>query len=523
MGTTPREPSPTRAPADDPRPGERNVRVAIIGSGFGGLGTAIRLKQQGMDDFVVLERAGDVGGTWRDNTYPGCACDVQSHLYSFSFAPNPDWSHSFSPQAEIQAYLQRCARDYGVLPHVRFHHQVADARWDEEARLWRIQTSRGPLAARVLVMAAGALSDPVVPDLPGLDGFQGGAFHSARWDHGFDLRGKRVAVIGTGASAIQFIPQIQPQVARLYVFQRTPAWILPRQQRVLRSAEQRLFRRIPGAQRAARGAIYLAREAFLLAFRSPRAARTAQRVALWHMRRSIPDPALRRKLTPEWTIGCKRVLLSNDYLPALAQGNVEVVTEAIAEVRARSVVTADGAERAVDAIIFGTGFQPTDPPLARHTCGRGGRTLAEVWAGSPRAHVGTTVAGFPNLFMLMGPNTGLGHTSVVYMIEAQIEHLLGALGHMRAHGAAALEPRPEAQEAFVAAIDRRMTGTVWTSGGCRSWYLDATGRNSTLWPDFTWRFRRRVARFDPAEYTMEPERGPTGADGGGGGCGIPAG
>lgn len=484
----------------------RDVRVAIVGSGFGGLGTAIRLRQEGMDDFVVLERAGEVGGTWRDNTYPGCACDVQSHLYSFSFAPNPGWSRSFSPQPEIQAYLRRCARDFGVLPHVRFHHEVTDARWDDDAQRWRIQTTRGPLAAQVLVMASGALSDPVIPDLPGLERFQGRAFHSARWDHGYDLRGKRVAVIGTGASAIQFVPEIQPRVERLYVFQRTPPWILPRHQRDLGERERGLFRRVPAAQRAARGAIYLAREAFVLAFRNPRAMSVAQRVALHHLRKSVPDSALRQKLTPDWTMGCKRVLLSNDYLPALAQPNVDVVTDGVAEVRTRSIVTADGVEREVDALIFGTGFQPTDPPLARHTRGRDGRTLAQVWAGSPRAHVGTTIAGFPNLFVLMGPNTGLGHTSVVYMIEAQIEHLLGALKHMRAHRIATLEPRPEAQKAFVDAVDRRMTGTVWTSGGCRSWYLDETGRNSTLWPDFTWRFRRRVARFEPAEYAMERRR-----------------
>jgi cation diffusion facilitator CzcD-associated flavoprotein CzcO len=481
--------------------GGEQVRIAIIGSGFGGLGTAIRLKQRGMDDFVVLERAGDVGGAWRDNTYPGCACDVQSHLYSFSFAPNPDWSRSFSPAPEIQAYLQRCARDFGILPHLRFHHEVRDASWDDAAQRWRIRTSAGPVTAQVLVMAAGALSDPVIPDLPGLDGFGGRAFHSAAWDHGYDLRGKRVAVIGTGASAIQFVPEIQPLVETLHVFQRTPPWILPRHQRALGAREQRLFRRFPAAQRAVRGAIYLAREAFLPAFRHPGAMRLVQKVALRHLRQAIPDPVLRQKLTPDWTLGCKRVLLSNDYLPALARPNVEVVTEGIAEVRARSIVTADGVERPVDALLFGTGFQPTDPPLARHLRGRDGRALAETWAGSPAAHLGTTVAGFPNLFMLMGPNTGLGHTSVIYMIEAQVEHLLGALEHMGRHGIGALEPRPEAQEAFVAGVDRRMAGTVWTSGGCRSWYLDPTGRNSTLWPDFTWRFRR-AARFEAGEYAM---------------------
>jgi cation diffusion facilitator CzcD-associated flavoprotein CzcO len=500
-----------RPHAPGARAGALHAHIAIIGSGFGGLGTAIRLKQRGIDDFVVLERAGDVGGTWRDNTYPGCACDVQSHLYSFSFAPNPGWTRSFSPQPEIQAYLQRCARDYGILPHVRFHHEVRSAAWDEAEQRWRIETAGGPVVAQVVVMASGALSDPIIPDLPGLDGFQGPAFHSARWDHGFDLRDKRVAVIGTGASAVQFIPEIQPLVERMYVFQRTPAWILPRMQRELGAREQRLFHRFPAAQKAARGAIYLAREAMVLGFRNPRAMRLGQKVALRHLRKSVPDPALREKLTPDWTLGCKRVLLSNDYLPALAQPNVEVVTEGIAEVRAHSIVAADGREREVDAFLFGTGFQPTDPPLAKHTRGRGGRTLGEAWAGSPKAHLGTTVAGFPNLFVLMGPNTGLGHTSVVYMIEAQIEHLLGALEHMRRHRIAALEPRPEAQEAFVAGVDRRMAGTVWTDGGCRSWYLDPTGRNSTLWPDFTWRFRRRVARFEPGEYAMERGNGGVGA------------
>ncbi|MFL5537555.1 MAG: flavin-containing monooxygenase, partial [Longimicrobiaceae bacterium] len=429
--------------------GREHARVAVIGSGFGGIGTAIRLMQEGIDDFVLLERAEAVGGTWRDNTYPGCECDVQSHLYSFSFAPNPDWTRSFSPQPEIQAYLERCAEDFGVLPHVRFGHEVLGAAWDAEASLWRIDTSRGPFTAQVLVMASGALSDPLIPDLPGLDDFHGRAFHSARWDHSFDLAGKRVAVVGTGASAIQLVPAIQPLVEKLYLFQRTPPWIIPRQQHVLGPRRHRLYRRFPALQRAVRGAIYLSREAFVVGFRRPGVMRLAEAVARRHLEKSIADPVLRAKLTPNWRIGCKRILLSNDYLPALAQPNVEVVTEGIAEVRARSVVSADGVEREVDAIVFGTGFVPTDPPLAPYIRGRGGRSLAEAWAGSPKAHVGTTVAGFPNFFMLMGPNTGTGHTSVVYIIEAQIEHLLAALRHLDATGAAALEPREEAQEAFV--------------------------------------------------------------------------
>jgi cation diffusion facilitator CzcD-associated flavoprotein CzcO len=476
--------------------------VAIIGTGFGGLGAAIRLKQDGVEDFVVLERSSDVGGTWRDNTYPGCACDVESHLYSWSFAPEPAWTYRFSRQPEIWRYLQRCARDFGVEPHIRFNHEVVSAAWDEQISRWRIETSQGTLTARVLVMATGPLSETIVPDLPGLSGFAGRAFHSARWDHSFDLAGKRVAVVGTGASAIQFIPEIQPKVDRLYVFQRTPAWVIPRPDSRIPPWRRTLYRRMPLLQRAVRLLIYLYREWSVVLFRHPAAMRYFQRAAERHLKHAIADPALRGRLTPAYTLGCKRILLSNDYYPAMAKPNVEVITSAIAAVRARSIVDGEGIERPVDAIIFGTGFRPTDPPLAARVSGRGGRTMADVWQGSPQAHVGTTLAGFPNLFMLLGPNTGLGHNSVVYMIEAQIEHFIGALRYMRAHGAEAIEPAAEAQRRYVAAVDRRMRGTVWVSGGCRSWYLDRTGRNSTLWPDSSWRFHRLVSRFKPAEYQI---------------------
>ncbi|MDT7807752.1 MAG: hypothetical protein QOJ70_1565 [Acidobacteriota bacterium] len=483
-----------------------DTRVAIIGSGFGGLGAAIRLRQQGVEDFVVFERAGEVGGTWRDNSYPGCACDVQSHLYSFSFAPNPDWTRSYSPQPEIWNYLKRCARDFGVLPHIRFRHTVREAAWDELKQHWRIETSQGVYTASVLVLASGALSEPSMPTLRGLESFKGQAFHSARWNHDYDLAGRRVAVIGTGASAIQFVPEIQPIVERLHVFQRTPPWIMPRPDRALSRGERRVFRRFPTAQRAARGGIYLLRELLIFGFRHLRLSKLVERMALRHLERSVPDLVLRARLTPRYAIGCKRILVSNDYLPALTRPNVELVTEGIAEVREHSIVGVDGVERPVDTIIFGTGFRVTDPPLAAHVRGRGGMTLDETWAGSPRAHVGTTVAGFPNLFILMGPNTGLGHTSVLLMLEAQIEHLLSALGYMRERGVTALEPRPEAQAAYVEEVRKRMSGTVWTEGGCASWYLDRTGRNSTLWPDFTWRFRRRVARLRPGEYLASGAR-----------------
>jgi cation diffusion facilitator CzcD-associated flavoprotein CzcO len=494
-----------------------HTRIAIIGSGFGGLGTAIRLRQRGIEDFRIFERADDVGGTWRDNSYPGCACDVQSHLYSFSFAPNPDWTRSYSPQPEIRDYLKRCARDFGVLPHIRFRHEVRDAAWDEAAQLWRIETSRGRYTASVLVLASGALSEPAMPDLRGLDTFKGRTFHSARWQHDYDLTGRRVAVIGTGASAIQFIPEIQPLVSKLHVFQRTPPWVMPRKDRPLAERRRRMFRRFPAAQRTVRASIYLLRELLVFGFRHLRLAKYVERLALRHLERSVPDAALRAKLTPRYRIGCKRILVSDDYLPTLMRPNVELVTEGVAEVREHSVVGGDGVERLVDAIIFGTGFRVTEPPLAEHVRGRDGRTLAAVWDGSPRAHLGTTVTGFPNLFILMGPNTGLGHTSVLYMLEAQMEHLLSALRYMREHGVTVLEPRAEAQAAYAAEVQRRMKGTVWTAGGCASWYLDRKGRNSTLWPDFTWRFRRRVARLNPGEYVMS---GPPGRAEFGGRAGL---
>ena len=480
------------------------TRVAIIGSGFGGLGTAIRLKQDGLSDFVILERAGDIGGTWRDNSYPGCACDVQSHFYSLSFAPNPDWSDRFARQPEIWRYLQRLADDFDLRRHIRFHQEVRGAEWDDTASLWRLETAGGPVSASLVVLASGPLSEPVIPKLPGLDRFEGRMFHSARWDHGFDLSGRRVAVIGTGASAAQFIPEIQPRVAQLTVFQRTPPWVIRRWDARIRPWQRRLFRRVPLLQRLLRLGIYLRREAGMLLFRHPSAMRQMQRLAHLHLRFAVRDPALRARLTPAYTMGCKRILISNDYYPALTRPNVEVVTSGIAEVRARSIVGEDGVERPVDAIILGTGFRPTDPPLAPRIRGRAGRTLAEVWAGSPKAHAGITVSGFPNLFLILGPNTAVGHTSVLFMVEAQIEHLMGALRFMRAHGVKAVEPRPEAQEAYVASLDRRSRGTVWTAGGCQSWYLDRTGRNSAIWPDFTWKYRRRTARFRADEYLAAP-------------------
>jgi cation diffusion facilitator CzcD-associated flavoprotein CzcO len=478
-----------------------HFHVAIAGSGFGGLGMAIRLKQEGIEDFVILERAQEVGGVWRDNSYPGCACDVQSHLYSFAFAPNPNWSHAYSPQAEIHAYLRDCADKFGIRPHVRFGHTVLDARWDDDLQLWHIQTSEGPFTADVFVSATGALSDPAIPKLPGLEKFQGKVMHSARWDHGYSLAGRKVAVIGTGASAIQFVPRIQPQVGKLVLVQRTPPWILPRGDRAISPWKQWVFRNVPGVQLLTRWLIYVLRELLAFGFLYPWLLRQiAERLALRHLERSIPDPRLRAKLTPSYALGCKRVLLSDDYLPSLNQPNVELVTEPLREVREHSLVLADGTEHEVDAIIFGTGFLVQDMPIAHVVRGRHGLTLSEAWGGTMKAHVGTTVSGFPNLFILMGPNTALGHSSVVLMLESQIEHVLGALRYLEGRELAAVEGTPDAQAEFVRQVDARMSSTVWNQGGCSSWYLDATGRNSALWPGFISSFKRRVERFEPSEY-----------------------
>lgn len=484
----------------------RHARVAIVGTGFGGIGMAARLKMKGIDDLVVFERASDVGGVWRENVYPGCACDVQSHLYSLSFAQNPKWTRSYSPQPEILAYLRDCADRFDVRRHVRFNHDVEDATWDDARQRWVIRTSQGSYTAEVFITAVGGLSAPAIPNLPGLQTFRGKVMHSAQWDSAYDLTGKRVAVVGTGASAIQLVPAIQPKVAKLHLLQRTPAWIMPRNDRGISGAVQRLYGSMPGAQRMVRGGIYALRELLAIAFVHPRILKTAQKIALKHLEKQVPDPELRRKLTPGYTMGCKRILVSDDYLPAVAQPNVELIAHGAREVREHAIVAADGTEREVDAIIFGTGFHVTDMPIGEKVRGRDGQTLAQVWRGSPKAHLGTTVAGFPNLFMLQGPNTGLGHTSVITMIESQMEHVLKALAYMEKKNLAALEPTEEAQQAFVAEVDQKMTGTVWMQGGCASWYVDATGRNSTLWPGFTFTFKRRVERFNPREYVGTARR-----------------
>lgn len=487
----------------------RHVEHLVIGAGFAGLGTAIKLQEDGENDFVVIEKAGDVGGTWRCNDYPGAACDVPSHLYSFSFAPNPDWTKAYSAQPEIQAYLRKVAATSGTLDRFRFETTVESAEWDEAAQVWRVRTTSAAgeqtYTATTLISGAGGLSAPRLPDIDGIEGFLGEVFHSARWNHDVDLAGKRVAVIGTGASAVQIVPEIQPQVDHMDVYQRTAPYVLPRNERSFTRAEKFLFKHVPAVMRAYRAGIYCSRETYVPAFTvSAKIAAPAKAAALRNLRKGIADGELRAKVTPSYEIGCKRILISNTYYPALAADNVDVVTDRIAKVTGNAIVTAAGVERTIDVLIVATGFHTTDLPIADIIRGRGGRTLAEVWAEQGMsAYKGTTVNGFPNFFMMVGPNTGLGHSSMVFVIESQIAYLRDAIRTMRTHRYATIEPKAAAVQRWNDDLQRRMKRTVWSTGGCSSWYLDEHGRNTTLWPRTTFTLRRLLSRFDVAAYQVE--------------------
>ncbi|MFQ6141738.1 flavin-containing monooxygenase [Streptomyces seoulensis] len=484
--------------------GKRHVRVAVIGSGFGGLGAAVRLRREGITDFVVLERADSVGGTWRDNSYPGCACDVPSHLYSFSFAPHPDWPRTFSGQQHIRAYLEHVADTFRLRPHLRLNSEVKKMTWDTELLRWDIETTGGDYSADVVVSATGPLSDPKVPDIPGLDTFPGEVFHSARWDHDYDLAGKRVAMIGTGASAIQIVPAIQPEVGRLTLFQRTPAWVMPRIDRPISGVERSLHRALPLTTQLRRGLLWGIRELQVQAFtKHPNELGFVEQLAKRNMARAVKDPQLRAKLTPDYRIGCKRILLSSTYYPALAQDNVDVVASGLSEVRGSTVVAADGTETEVDAIIFGTGFRVTDMPISERVVGADGRTLAETWKTGMAALRGAAAAGFPNWMTIIGPNTGLGNSSMILMIESQLNYMADYLRQLDVLGGrVALDARPSAVNAWNRKVQERMERTVWNTGGCTSWYLDASGRNTTIWPGTTTEFRRATRRVDLAEYEV---------------------
>lgn len=477
--------------------------IAIIGSGFAGLGMAIRLRQAGMNDFLIAEKADSVGGTWRDNHYPGCACDVQSHVYSFSFAPNPRWSRMFARQPEIRTYLEACTQRFGVEPHLRFGHELVSASYDEQQHRWQMRFANGQQwSARVLVSGMGGLSRAALPDIPGLSTFKGKTFHSQQWDHRYALEGKRVAVIGTGASAIQFVPQIAPRVAQLNLFQRTPPWIMPKADRAVKPFEQWLFRHLPFTQKIMRAGLYCMLESRAFGFAiHPSLMKSAQKIAERHLRRQVADPKLRAKLTPDYTMGCKRILISNDYFPAVSRQNVSVVSTGIERIDEDAVVTADGVRHPVDCVIFGTGFQVADPFPRGVIRGKGGVDIVDTWRDGAHAYLGTTLPGYPNFFMIVGPNTGLGHNSMVYMIESQVDYVLRALHIMQAGRTTAIEVRPHVERAYNEQIQQKLGRAIWSTGGCKSWYLDPnTGKNTTLWPGFAFRFRQATRGFSMDDY-----------------------
>lgn len=490
-----------------------DVQVAIIGAGFAGLGAAIRLKMSGRTSFVVYERANDVGGTWRENTYPGCACDVPSHLYSYSFAPNPNWSQAFSPQPEIHRYLQNCVERFALRDSIRFNTEVIDTRWLEEQTCWQLTDRHGHvLTARVVVAATGPLNRPSVPSLPGLDTFTGTTFHSARWNHDYDLRGKRVAVIGTGASAIQIVPELAPLAAQLTIFQRSAPYVTPRRNRAYALWQQRLYARIPALQKLHRNAFYWFNELFGLSFLGNEALnKLGTFTARKHLEAQVKDPELRRKLWPTYKLGCKRILVSDEYYPALTRPNVELVTDPIEAVTPTGIRTRNGTDlvndsvndRPFDVLIFGTGFVVADIYLNQSIVGRDGRNLLKQWEETgAQALYGLTVSGFPNLLFLLGPNTGLGHTSVVHMIESQLNYLLDYVRMLEEAGDEAfLDVKPDTQRTHNEELQQQMTGTVWASG-CQSWYMNQRGQNTTLWPDLTVTYRKATRRVDRADYVV---------------------
>jgi cation diffusion facilitator CzcD-associated flavoprotein CzcO len=479
--------------------------VLIAGAGFSGLGMAIHLRQEGKRSFLVIEKADDIGGTWYFNQYPGCACDIPSHLYSFSFDRNPEWSHMYSGRQEIHDYLKACAERCGLMPYIRLNTAMRNAAWDEASSLWRVTASDGTVyRARVLISAVGALHVPKYPEIKGLAKFDGPKFHSTYWDSSMPLEGKRVAVIGTGASAIQFVPEIAPKVERLFVFQRTPPWIVPKQDFAISAGWKKRFRRWPWLGLGFRRALFWLWEMRVVGFLNDGwLRRRATKMASEHLEAQVPDPKLRALLTPKYEFGCKRVLISNDFYPALQRPNVELVTDGISEVREHSIVTSDGTERQVDMLIYGTGFRATEPLLDALVTGRDGLELHAAWKDRISAYLGITVSGFPNFFILLGPNTGLGHNSVVLMSEAQIDYVMSCLKLMDRSGGRAIALKPVVQQRFVDELKNRLAGTVWQSGGCRSWYQDAaTGENPVIWPGSVVSYQRRTRSAAPADYEL---------------------
>ncbi len=479
----------------------QHLEVAILGAGVSGLCMAIQLRKAGIPSFEIFEKSQDVGGTWLDNSYPGSGCDVPSHLYSFSFEPNPEWSRAFSPQPEIQRYLRHCAEKYQILAQIRFGTEIAGASFDEHAGVWRIRTSADEeITAKALVSGLGQLNRPHFPEIPGLSSFEGTSFHSARWNHEHDTSGERVAVIGNGASALQFIPEIAKTAERVTVFQRSANWVIPRNDRKFSEADKARFRRHPLLLRTVRAFIWSMLEIRFLAFlRDSWFSRRMTRIATEYLHAQVSDPVLRAKLTPDYPIGCKRILISDDYYQALVRQSVEVVDEPIVQVTRDAVVTKDGVARPADTIVFGTGFETTTflAPLAIE--GLGGAKLDEIWRGGAEAYLGVTVAGFPNLFMLYGPNTNLGHNSIIFMIECQVGYAVQCIQELQRRHVSWLDVRRDVMDRYNRDLQAALAKTAWTAG-CASWYKTASGKVVNNWSGFTTDYWRRTRHPNWHDY-----------------------
>lgn len=485
---------------------EQHCEIVIVGAGFAGIALAVKLREAGIDNFTILERAGDLGGVWRDNTYPGCACDVPSHLYSYSFAPNPNWSRTFGRQAEILAYLKAVANAHDVIAHVRLNTELLKAVWDEAEKRWVLQTSVGPITTKILVCAGGVYGKAKYPDLPGRDTFAGRAFHTLHWDHDHDLTGQRVAVLGTGASAVQIVPEIAPTTGRLLVFQRSAPWLMPRLDRQTSLAERALLRRVPGVGKFIRGFYYAAIEGFgLVGFVDNRFRYPYELLGRFQLRRQVRDRRLRKLLTPDYMIGCKRAIFADSYLPTLTRDNVDVITAGIKEIRPHSIVTNDGVSHQVDTIVYATGFV-APPEVYDRIRSTSGHSFLELYAKRPQSYLGVAAAGFPNFFTTLGPFGALGNQSAIYIIEAQARYIADALTTMRREAVARVEVRADIQDAFLDEMEKRSESTVWLTGGCASsYYHTDDGRNAGLYPGWSFEYVSRTKHFDRESYELIAE------------------
>lgn len=476
-------------------------QVVVIGAGFAGIGAAIKLKEAGFTDLVVLEKANEIGGVWRANTYPGCACDVPSALYSYSFAPNPKWSRVFAQQQEIKEYIQDVAKKFDVEKYVRFGYEMLESAWDPQAKHWVIKTNHGPIYAQFVIMAGGPMHEPVLPKIEGIKTFKGVSFHSAEWNHSFDLTGKKVAVIGAGASAIQFVPEIQPKVEKLVLFQRTPQWVLPKMDQSLPKLTHTLFKLIPMTQRLTRYGVYGIFESLNSSMHHPKLIEQIEKLAKWNIKLGVKDPVLREQLVPNFTIGCKRILQSNQWYPALAQPNVNVLPCGVKEIVGNTLIASDGTKHEVDAIIFGTGFEVSNPPIAKKIRNKNGKTMDEVWQGSAKGYLGTVVESCPNAFVMFGPNIAVSSSALI-IIEAQLAYIIDTLKKVRKDEITSIEIRKEVLDRYNEEVQAALKNTVWSTGGCSSYFIDQNGRNSTLWPWTTFEMRSRLAKCNLEDYIV---------------------